>query len=92
MEAELLTARCAVLDHTLAAGYTTVNWLSLTVQQFVKSCDEVCNIDGRHQVFCTVSASGPAAVMNAPHVLVQGQHLPTRRCICFAAGCLQTKR
>ena len=41
MEAELLCTRCAILAYALAAGFTTVNWLSLTVQQFVRGCDEV---------------------------------------------------
>ena len=40
IEAELLAARRASLDSALAAGFTTVNWLSLTVHQFVKACNQ----------------------------------------------------
>ena len=40
VEAELLAARRGSLDSALAAGFATVNWLSLTVQQFVKACNQ----------------------------------------------------
>ncbi len=40
IEAELLAARTGCLDSALAAGFTTVNWLSLTVHQFVKACNQ----------------------------------------------------
>ena len=40
VEAELLAARRGSLDSALTAGFTTVNWLSLTVHQFVKACNQ----------------------------------------------------
>ena len=65
MEAELLGARRGALDRALAPGFATVNWLSLTVHRFVKTCNQArgrCRCDG----LChRARAHGPSAELDS---------------------------